>query len=229
MSEYMEAHTVSKLIGSPPGYVGHESEGQLTEQVRRHPYSIILFDEIEKAHKDVYNMLLQILDDGRLTDSKGRTIDFSNCLIILTSNAGTSLKKAGLGFNINEDEEKKDKIMSAVKQLFRPEFLNRIDEIIVFSNLNFDEQGQILELMLADVKTQCKAHGLDLKLDKKAKEYILKLGYSEEYGARPMRRTIEKELEDLLAEAYLRSEFVGKKQIKITLADNKQRLSMELK
>ena len=211
MSEYMEPHSVSKLIGSPPGYVGFEEGGQLTEKIRRKPYAVILLDEVEKAHPDVMNILLQILDDGRLTDSNGRTVDFKNTVIIMTSNIGARLitDKKNLGFSNNsEDTEKeyentKKDVMAELKKEFRPEFINRIDEIIVFHKLNDNEIKQIIELMLKQVQDRLKQQKIDIKIDDSVKELIAKQGINKSFGARPLRRTIQNLVEDSLAEAIL--------------------------
>ena len=212
MSEYMEPHSVSKLIGSPPGYVGFEEGGQLTEKIRRKPYAVILLDEVEKAHPDVMNILLQILDDGRLTDSNGRTVDFKNTVIIMTSNIGARLitdkKNLGFGNPSNEDAQKeyentKKDVMAELKKEFRPEFINRIDEVIVFHKLNDDEIKQIIELMLKQVQNRLKQQNINVKIDESVKELILKQGINKAFGARPLRRTIQNLVEDSLAEAIL--------------------------
>ncbi|MDF5713616.1 MAG: ATP-dependent Clp protease ATP-binding subunit [Rhizonema sp. NSF051] len=212
MSEYMERHTVSKLIGSPPGYVGYDEGGQLTEAVRRKPYTVVLFDEIEKAHPDVFNMLLQLLDDGRLTDAKGRTVDFKNTLIILTSNIGSKVIEkggSGLGFQFNEDEAEAtyNRIRSLVneelKAHFRPEFLNRLDDMIVFTQLKKDEIKQIAEIMLREVSVRLTEKGITLEVTDRFKDLVAQEGYSPSYGARPLRRAIMRLLEDSLAEAML--------------------------
>jgi ATP-dependent Clp protease ATP-binding subunit ClpC len=211
MSEYMESHTVSKLIGSPPGYVGYDEGGQLTEAVRRKPYTVLLFDEIEKAHPDVFNMLLQILDDGQLTDAKGRKVDFKNTLIILTSNIGSKVIEKGgksLGFELdNQTEANYSRIRTLVneelKAYFRPEFLNRVDEIIVFTQLAKDEVKQIAEIMLRDVASRLTEKGITLEVTEHFKERVLQEGYNPSYGARPLRRAIMRLLEDSLAEALL--------------------------
>ena len=212
MSEFMERHTVSKLIGSPPGYVGYDEGGQLTEAVRRRPYTVVLFDEIEKAHPDVFNMLLQILDDGHLTDAKGRKVDFKNTLIILTSNIGSRVIEkggGGLGFQFGEDEAEAsyNRIRSLVneelKAYFRPEFLNRLDEIIVFTQLNKDEVKQIADIMLKEVTSRLTEKGIALEVSDRFKERVLQEGYNPSYGARPLRRAIMRLLEDSLAEAML--------------------------
>jgi ATP-dependent Clp protease ATP-binding subunit ClpC len=212
MSEYMEPHTVSKLIGSPPGYVGYDEGGQLTEAVRRKPYTVVLFDEIEKAHPDVFNMLLQIMDDGRLTDAKGRTVDFKNTLLIMTSNIGSKVIEkggGGLGFELSNSQADAayDRIRALVneelKQYFRPEFLNRLDEIIVFRQLNKQEVKQIAEIMLREVSTRLAERAISLEVSDRFKERVVEEGYSPSYGARPLRRAIMRLLEDSLAEAML--------------------------
>jgi ATP-dependent Clp protease ATP-binding subunit ClpA len=204
MSEYMEKHTVSKLIGAPPGYVGYDQAGFLTEKIRRKPYSVILLDEIEKAHEDVFNILLQILEDGRLTDNQGRTVNFENTVIIMTSNAGTSIKANKIGFENKEYEAMEAKVKDALKQAFRPEFLNRIDDIIVFSELSKEELSKIVELMLKEVVQEGKEKKISLSITDKMKDFILEKGYNTKYGARPLRRAIQKYVEDEVSEAYLR-------------------------
>jgi len=212
MSEYMEKHSVSRLIGSPPGYVGYDEGGQLTEAVRRKPFSVVLFDEIEKAHQDVFNILLQILEDGRLTDSQGRTVDFKNTVIIMTSNLGTAeLHRKSFGFVVESAETSyaqiKAKVFEALKRNFRPEFLNRIDEIIVFHELTMDEVKQIVDLLLERVRTQLESQALDMVLSDGAKQALAKEGYDPELGARPLRRAIQRMLEDPLSEKVLLKEF----------------------
>lgn len=204
MSEYMEKHTVSKLIGSPPGYVGYDDGGQLTEKIRRKPYSVILLDEIEKAHPDVFNMLLQILEDGRLTDSHGRTVNFENTVIIMTSNAGTNLKSTGIGFSNNGYTALENRVREVIKDTFRPEFLNRIDEIIVFTELDTEQLKQIIELMLAEIYQEAMDKDIRVNVSDELKKFILKKGYDAKYGARPLRRTLQQYVEDKLAEEYLR-------------------------
>ncbi len=207
MSEFMESHSVSKLIGAPPGYVGFDDGGQLTEKVRRHPYSVILFDEIEKAHPDVFNALLQILDDGRLTDSQGRTVSFKNTIIIMTSNAGASeaTAKREIGFNAGkkETEVRDDIYMKALRASFKPEFLNRIDVICVFDKLTKEDVGKIAEIMLQKVENTLKDKNITLTVSKAALEWIINKGYDSEYGARPLRRVIEQNVEDEIAEAII--------------------------
>jgi len=207
MSEYMEKHTVSKLIGAPPGYVGYDDAGQLTEKVRRKPYSVILMDEIEKAHPDVFNMLLQVLEDGRLTDSHGKVVSFENTILIMTSNAGTSMKSNGIGFSNDEYKALESKVRSVLKETFRPEFLNRIDEIIVFTELNKEELKQIIDLMLKEVYSDVESNNMTLTVTDSAKEFILEKGYDKKYGARPLRRTIQKYIEDELSEGFLKGRF----------------------
>jgi len=192
MSEYMEAHSVSRLVGAPPGYVGYDEGGQLTEAVRRNPYSIILFDEIEKAHKDVFNILLQILDDGRITDSQGRTVDFKNTIIIMTSNLGS---EHILDNNINKDEL----INFELHKAFKPEFINRIDEIIIFNSLNKDIIYQILDKIILDIEKRLSDKKIKINLTDKAREYIIENSYDEEFGARPIKRFVSRNLETLLA------------------------------
>lgn len=214
MSEYMERHTVSRLVGSPPGYVGYEEGGQLTEKVRRKPYSVVLFDEIEKAHPDVFNILLQILDDGRLTDAKGRTVDFKNTIIIMTSNVGADLikKQATLGFAASTNEAKdayekmKENVLDQLKRTFRPEFLNRIDDVIVFHQLTMDDIKKIVDVMLKDLNERLKVNNIQLILSDGAKEYLAKEGYDPAFGARPLRRAIEKTIENTLSEKMLKGE-----------------------
>ena len=208
----MEKHTVSRLVGSPPGYVGYDEGGQLTEAVRRKPFSVVLFDEIEKAHPDVFNTLLQILEDGRLTDAQGRTVDFKNTVIIMTSNLGTAdLRKAAIGFGTADEavtyEKMKDKVMEELKRHFRPEFLNRIDEVIVFAELTQEEVTSIVDLMIKRVTDQLESQGIDLELTHEAKLLLAKRGYDPQLGARPLRRAIQRMLEDPLSEKILWKEF----------------------
>jgi ATP-dependent Clp protease ATP-binding subunit ClpC len=212
MSEYMEKHTVSRLVGSPPGYVGYEEGGQLTEAVRRKPFSVVLFDEIEKAHPDVFNTLLQILEEGRLTDSQGRSVDFRNTVLIMTSNLGTQdLRKANIGFSKNDEaisyERMKEKVNDALKAHFRPEFLNRIDEVIVFHELSKPEVTRIVDLMIKRVQRQLEAQGIGLELTEAAKMLLADRGYDPQLGARPLRRAIQRMVEDPLSERLLHKEF----------------------
>ncbi len=203
MSEFMEKHSASKLIGSPPGYVGYDDAGQLTERVRRHPYSVILFDEIEKAHPDVFNMLLQILDDGRITDSHGKTVSFEDTIIVMTSNAGSADSSSVAGFGADNNASSKLKAEKALKEIFRPEFLNRIDEIVVFNQLTKDDLVKIADLMLSEFSEGIKEKGISLEVAPSAKQLICDEGYSVKYGARPMRRYIERNIEDKLAQLYI--------------------------
>ena len=219
MSEYMEKHTVSKLIGAPPGYVGYDQGGQLTERVRRKPYSVILLDEIEKAHGDVFNMLLQILEDGRLTDSQGRTVNFENTVIIMTSNAGTGLKSAGIGFEKRGDRAEEEKVNDALRKIFRPEFLNRVDEIIVFSKLTEEQLKKILELMLREVEMEIKEKGIEFEVSQSVRDFLIEKGYNDKYGARPLRRAVQKYIEDELAENYLRGKLEKKTSLSMDMKD----------
>lgn len=230
MSEYMEKHTVSRLIGSPPGYVGFDEGGQLTEKVRRYPYSVVLFDEIEKAHPDVFNVLLQILEDGRLTDGKGRTVDFKNTIIIMTSNVGanTIKKQKSLGFapvsekeKENEYEKMKDNIMEELRRSFRPEFLNRIDDIIVFHQLEEKDLSQIVKLMLEAVSKRLKEQDIYISFNEDAEKLLTKEGFDTEYGARPLRRAITKTVEDKLSEEILRGNAKRGDKIAVTAQDGK--------
>jgi ATP-dependent Clp protease ATP-binding subunit ClpC len=212
MSEYMEKHTVSRLIGSPPGYVGYDEGGQLTEAVRRKPFSVVLFDEVEKAHPDIFNTLLQILEDGRLTDAQGRTVDFKNTVLIMTSNLGTAdLRKASVGFSKTSEavthERMKEKVQEALKAHFRPEFLNRIDEVIVFHELLISEVTEIVDFLIRRIREQLEAQGIGIELTREAKEFVAKKGYDPTLGARPLRRAIQQLIEDPLSEKILWKEF----------------------
>lgn len=214
MSEYMEKHTVSRLVGSPPGYVGYEEGGQLTEAVRRKPFSVVLFDEIEKAHPDVFNTLLQILEEGRLTDAQGRSVDFRNTVLIMTSNLGTAdLRKANVGFNTNDEAmsyaRMRDKVTDALKAHFRPEFLNRIDETIVFHEHGKPEILQMVDMMTKRLVTQLESQGLGIELTQAAKEFLAEVGYDPQLGARPLRRAIQRHLEDALSEKILYKQFAA--------------------
>ena len=211
MSEYMEKHAVSRLVGSPPGYIGYDEGGQLTEAVRRKPYSVLLLDEIEKAHPDVFNILLQILEDGRLTDSQGRTVDFRNAIVIMTSNIGASeiSKNTSIGFTVSDETgmsygDMKNRIMGDLKKVFRPEFLNRIDEVIVFHKLAKDEVKEIVDLMISRVRVQVAEHELQLELTDDAKDLLVEKGWDPSMGARPLRRAIQRYIEDPLADEVLR-------------------------
>ena len=229
MSEFMEKHSTAKLIGSPPGYVGYDDGGHLSELVRKKPYSVVLFDEIEKAHPDVFNIMLQILDDGRLTDSKGRHISFKNTVIIMTSNVGASMitNTSKLGFTTAEDESKskyeklKDTVSEEMKKAFRPEFLNRIDETIVFSHLSKEEIRQIVDLMLKDLFKRLAEKELNIEVSDEVKDHLAECGYSEAYGASPLRRLIQRKMEDSLAEEILSGKYVKGDTIKVTLVDGK--------
>ena len=205
MSEYMEKHTVSKLIGSPPGYVGYDEAGQLTEKIRRRPYSVVLFDEIEKAHPDVLNMLLQVLDDGRITDSQGRTVNFENAIIVMTSNAGSEGSVGGLGFGRSENDQTREKTMKALRGFLRPEFINRVDEIITFNHLSKENFLGIADIMLRELADSLAARGLTLTWEDAVREYLVEKAYSVTYGARNLRRTIQKELEDPISERIIDS------------------------
>ncbi|KXZ39363.1 ATP-dependent Clp protease ATP-binding subunit ClpA [Alkalithermobacter thermoalcaliphilus JW-YL-7 = DSM 7308] len=221
MSEYMEKHTVSKLIGAPPGYVGYDEGGQLTEKVRRRPYSVILLDEIEKAHPDVFNMLLQVLEEGRLTDSQGRTVSFENTIIIMTSNAGSSVKSNTIGFSKDNYETLENKAKNALKEIFRPEFLNRVDDIIVFTSLTRKQLRKIIDLMLKEVEDEVKEKGMEIEISDEVKEFVLDKGYDEKYGARPLRKAIQRYIEDEIAEKYLQNKFKEGDTIKVSLQDGK--------
>jgi len=221
MSEYMEKHTVSKLIGAPPGYIGYDQGGQLTDKVRRKPYSVLLLDEIEKAHPDVFNMLLQIMEDGRLTDSTGRTVSFENTILIMTSNAGTSLKSNGIGFNNDGYEALEKKVNNAMREIFRPEFLNRVDEIIVFEPLTRSQLAQILDIMLDKITQDVKEKGMSISFDDRAKEFLIEKGYDEKYGARPLRKTIQRHIEDELSELYLAGKIREGSSIQVSVEDGK--------
>lgn len=219
MSEYMESHSTSKLIGAPPGYVGYDDAGQLTEKVKRKPYSIILLDEIEKAHPDVFNILLQVLDDGKLTDSQGNTVSFANTIIIMTSNAGSNLNNNSIGFG--KQTVDKSKIEDSLKDVFRPEFLNRIDEIIIFNSLNKAELIQIVDLMLTDTVKALKQKDISFDITDEAKQFILEKGTNIKFGARPLRRAIQRYIEDEISEKILRSEIVDGQTIKVDFKNNK--------
>ena len=220
MSEYMESHSTSKLIGSPPGYVGYDDAGQLTEKVKRKPYSIVLLDEIEKAHPDVFNILLQVLDDGRLTDNQGNTVSFENTIIIMTSNAGSNLNTNSIGFGGNAIGNK-SKTLDALKQTFRPEFLNRVDEIVVFEPLSKEQLLQIVDLMLEDTKKALADKNISLEMDNLAKEYLLEKGTDLKYGARPLRRAIQRYLEDELSDKILRQELKNGQTVIVSVQDEK--------
>ena len=207
MSEYMEKHSVSRLVGAPPGYVGYDEGGQLTEAVRRHPYSVVLFDEIEKAHPDVFNILLQILDDGRATDSHGRTVNFKNCVIIMTSNIGAQDLISGMNASTGEiSEGTKTEVMSALRIKFRPEFLNRVDEIIFFKPLRMEEITEIVKLLLKQLEERLKERNIDIEVTHEALNIIAKNGYDPVYGARPLKRYLQKKLETQIARLIISGE-----------------------
>jgi len=225
MSEYMESHSTSKLIGSPPGYVGYDDAGQLTEKVKRKPYSIILLDEIEKAHPDVFNILLQVLDDGKLTDSQGNTTNFENTIIIMTSNAGSNLNTNSIGFGKSTTDN--GKVNSALRELFRPEFLNRVDEIITFNSLTQDELLQIVDLLLKNTENALANKDIGLSVSLGAKKYILEKGTDLKYGARPLRRAIQKYIEDEIAELLLRSEVSSGQTVKVDCRKDELKFSVK--
>lgn len=235
MSEFMEKHSTAKLIGSPPGYVGYDDGGHLSEIVRKKPYSVILFDEIEKAHPDIFNIMLQILDDGRLTDSKGRHINFKNTVIIMTSNVGASMiaNQSKLGFSTAQDEKKdkyeklKDTVMEEMKKAFRPEFLNRIDDIIVFAHLAKEEIREIVDLMLKELFIRLSERGLAVEVTDNVKDFLAKDGYSEAYGARPLRRLIQKKIEDILAEEILTNKYAEGDTIVLDMNEEKDKIIFE--
>lgn len=212
MSEYMESNSTAKLIGAPPGYVGYDDAGQLTERVKRNPYSIILLDEIEKAHNDVFNILLQVLDDGRLTDAQGNTVSFENTIIIMTSNAGSNLNTNSIGFG-GTSEASKNRMLGALKDLFRPEFLNRIDEIVAFDSLTNEQLLQIVDLMVTDTQKVLNDRNIGLILTDEAKKYVLTKGTDLKYGARPLRRAIQRYFEDELSDMILKSELTNGKKV----------------
>jgi ATP-dependent Clp protease ATP-binding subunit ClpC len=213
MSEYMEKHTVSRLVGAPPGYVGYEEGGQLTEKIRRKPYAVVLFDEVEKAHGDVFNMLLQIMEEGRLTDSFGRQVDFRNTIVILTSNIGSDLIKGGQSFGFGKREEVVDydrlkkQLLSETEKFFRPEFINRLDDVIVFQSLTKDDLCCIIDIELAKIMKRLNSKGITMELDQTAKDFLIEKGYSPDFGARPLRRALGTYIEDPLAEAILSGEY----------------------
>jgi ATP-dependent Clp protease ATP-binding subunit ClpC len=232
MSEYMEKHNVSRLIGAPPGYVGYEEGGQLTEKIRRRPYSVVLLDEIEKAHPDVFNTLLQVMEEGRLTDSFGRHIDFRNVILIMTSNIGADLIKGGgggFGFGKRDEqanyESMKKLLLKEIERYFRPEFINRLDDVIVFRPLNRDDLVAIIEYELKKVRKRLVDRQLNLELDDAAKAFLMDKGYNPDFGARPLRRAIEHYVEDPLSEAILRGEFEGKHLVKVTHTEGAEALT----
>ena len=226
MSEYMESHSTSKLIGSPPGYVGYDDAGQLTEKVKRKPYSIVLLDEIEKAHPDVFNILLQVLDDGKLTDSQGNTVSFENTIIIMTSNAGSNTNTNSIGFG--KQTVDKNKIQNALKETFRPEFLNRVDEIVVFESLNDEQLIEIVDLMLQDTKKALNDKNITLDVTKEAKQIILSKGTDLKYGARPLRRAIQRYIEDEISEKILRGEILNGQNIIVNVENDVLKFNVEM-
>jgi ATP-dependent Clp protease ATP-binding subunit ClpC len=231
MSEYHEQHNVSRLFGAPPGYVGYEEGGQLTEAVRRRPYRVVLFDEIEKAHPEVWNSLLQILDDGRLTDGQGRVVDFRNTVLIMTSNLGTEFVRRGgtLGFlqqgDTEEDRAAHDKIDKALKSTFRPEFINRIDEVIIFSPLSIEQMSSIVDLQMKEIRTRLDEHGLNVELTPAAREWLAKAGYDPNFGARPLRRVLQKLVESPLSISLLSGQFKSKDHIMVDLDKEKDEIT----
>lgn len=226
MSEYMESHSTSKLIGSPPGYVGYDDAGQLTEKVKRKPYSIILLDEIEKAHPDVFNILLQVLDDGRLTDSQGNVVNFENTIIIMTSNAGSQINHTSIGFGANKDANK-NKVLDSLRETFRPEFLNRVDEIVVFDSLDNNQLLEIIDLMLSETQKVLSDKNITMNISNEAKNFILQKGTDIKYGARPLRRAIQRYVEDELSDLILKSELQNGQTVNIDLANNELQFNIE--
>jgi ATP-dependent Clp protease ATP-binding subunit ClpA len=224
MSEYMESNSTAKLIGAPPGYVGYDDAGQLTEKVKRHPYSIVLLDEIEKAHSDVFNILLQVLDDGRLTDSQGNTISFENTIIIMTSNVGSNQNMNSIGFG-GMSESKKSKIEESLRETFRPEFLNRIDEIVMFDSLNEDELLKIVDLMLNSTQKVLLNKNIKMYVTSEAKKYILSKGTDIKYGARPLRRAVQRYVEDELSDMILKGELLIGQNIHIDFNKKENKLT----
>ncbi|MCD8083036.1 MAG: AAA family ATPase, partial [Clostridiales bacterium] len=224
MSEYMEKHSVSRLIGAPPGYVGYDEGGQLTEAVRRKPYSVVLFDEVEKAHPDVFNVLLQVLDDGRITDSMGKTVDFKNTILIMTSNIGSQYLLEGIAEDGSIRPEAESMVMNDLHAHFRPEFLNRLDEIILFKPLTKDNISQIVDLMVADVNRRLADQELTVELTPSAKDFITEHGYDPAYGARPLRRYLQKNVETLAARIILRGKISEGQTIVIDTAESEEKL-----
>ena len=227
MSEYMEKHSVSKLIGSPPGYVGYDEAGQLTEKIRRKPYSVILFDELEKAHPDVLNILLQILDDGRITDAQGRVVNFENTIIIMTSNAGSDRKEASVGFGRSLSEQSQEKAMKALRGFLRPEFLNRVDAVVSFNNLTEEDFRKIAVIMLGELRESLDKRGIAMRWDDSLVEFLVKEAYSITYGARNLRRTIQKHVEDPIAEKIIDSFMAPIHAVTLTAQDGTVQLTTE--
>jgi ATP-dependent Clp protease ATP-binding subunit ClpC len=236
MSEFQEKHSISRLIGSPPGYVGHEDGGQLTEKVRRKPYSIILFDEIEKANKEIYNILLQLLDDGQLTDSLGRKVNFKNCMVIMTSNIGVKKLQdfgTGIGFGTKsmvegESAAKSDILMDELKKHFAPEFLNRLDDVVIFKSLTKEEIGKIVDLEIISLKGRVEEIGYGLQINKTVKDYLIETGYDKEYGARPLNRAIQKYVEDPVSEEILKGSVEEGQTIKVSYVKSKEKIVIKV-
>ena len=226
MSEYMEKHSVSRLVGAPPGYVGYDEGGQLTEAVRRKPYSVVLFDEVEKAHPDVFNILLQVLDDGRITDSQGRTVDFKNTILIMTSNIGSAYLLDGIAEDGSITSEAQEMVNEELKSHFRPEFINRLDEIIMFKPLTKGNIDGIINLMIADVNKRIADKDISIELDDQAKLYITEHGYDPVYGARPLKRYLQKNVETLAARLIVAGQVKSGDIIKISVEDNKLKASV---
>ena len=224
MSEFMEKHSVSRIVGSPPGYVGYDEAGQLTEKIRRKPYSVVLFDEIEKAHPDVLNVLLQILDDGELTDAHGRKVNFENTVIVMTSNAGSDRAGGAVGFGRTADEQGKERVMKALQEFLRPEFINRVDEIIYFNRLTEENFTHIARIMLGELRDSLADKGFTFSWDESLEAYLVKKSYSVTYGARNLRRTIQKELEDPISVAIIDSYDHPITQIKAVCEDDAVKL-----
>jgi ATP-dependent Clp protease ATP-binding subunit ClpC len=234
MSEFQERHTVSRLVGSPPGYVGYEDAGQLTEAVRRRPYSVVLFDEIEKAHPDVFNTLLQVLDDGRLTDSQGRTVDFRNTVIIMTSNLGSELivgRRGPLGFGSSAGEgsnaDLRDQVMRRLREAFRPEFLNRIDEIVVFQQLDSTQLERITDLMLDETRRRLRAQGIEVEFTPEAVSWLAERGFEPQFGARPLRRAIQREVDNRLSRLMLDGRVRSGQRVRVVVRDGDLDLEVE--
>ena len=226
MSEFMEKFSVSRIIGSPPGYVGYDEAGQLTEKIRRKPYSVVLFDEIEKAHPDVLNILLQILDDGRITDAQGRTVNFENTVIIMTTNAGSNTKGGSLGFGGSLNDMGRERALKALNEFRRPEFINRVDEIVYFNQLTEENFRSIAELMLTEVKDAIAERGITLSWNDTLVDYLVKHSYSVTYGARNLRRTIQKDVEDAIAEKVIERRGENVARIRLSASDDKVKVEV---
>lgn len=227
MSEYQEKHTVSRLVGAPPGYVGYDEGGQLTEAVRRKPYAVILFDEIEKAHPDVFHVLLQLLDDGRLTDAQGRTVNFKNTVVILTSNVGSPYLLEGIDSKGQIREDVRDRVLGELRESFRPEFLNRIDDVVLFKPLTLAEIEKIVDLLTRDLRSRLEERGAQLELTEEAREHIAREGYDPVYGARPLKRFLQREVETPLARRVLEGAIGGGSVVKVAVKDEKLAFSIE--